>query len=276
MAQKSETAKNSVEQLLQLMRALRSPQGGCPWDLKQNLESLVPYTLEEAYEVADAIAQKDKDGLKKELGDLMFQVVFYAQLCDEDGDFDFYDVVDAVVDKLLRRHPHVFPDGTLASAGTRSGQIDSDEVKLSWERIKQQERTEKAQTGLLDDIPRALPALQRAEKLQKRVAHYGFDWPDIEAVMEKVKEELAELEEAIASQQQKEIEQELGDLMFTLINLSRHLRHSPETALRATNEKFERRWCFIERELLNQNTELKDANPELLELLWIKAKAKNI
>lgn len=266
------STKHSLEDLLQLMRALRHPEHGCPWDLQQDHASIVPHTLEEAYEVADAIEREDSRDLKQELGDLLFQVVFYAQLSREQNDFDFADVVDAIVSKLLRRHPHVFPDGTLASAGVTALKLTEQEIKRNWETIKQQERREKTQHSITDDVPRALPALSRANKLQRRVAHVGFDWADTADIFAKVREELGELEEAVAAQDQQHISEELGDLLFSCVNLARRFDVSPEAALNGCNQKFVRRFQHIEASALAQKKTLADMPLDELEAGWQAAK----
>ena len=264
--------KHKLEDLLQLMRDLRHPEHGCPWDLQQDHSSIVPHTLEEAYEVADAIERGDSSDLKQELGDLLFQVVFYAQLSAEQQDFDFSDVVDAIVAKLLRRHPHVFPDGTLASAGVAELKFTEEQIKRNWETIKQQERREKTQHSITDDIPRALPALTRANKLQRRVAHVGFDWADTEGIFAKIHEELVELNEAMVSQDQAHITEELGDLLFSCVNLARRLDVSPEAALNSSNQKFVRRFQHIERIAQEQSKALGEMSLDELEAGWQAAK----
>lgn len=267
---------HSLTDLLQLMRDLRHPEHGCPWDLKQDHASIVPHTLEEAYEVADAIERGDNEDLKQELGDLLFQVVFYAQLSAEQKDFDFNDVVDAITRKLLRRHPHVFPDGTLSSAGVAELKLTEVEIKRNWETIKQQERREKTQHSITDDVPRALPALIRATKLQRRVAHVGFDWTDASEIFAKVREELAELEEAVAAQDQAHIEEELGDLLFTCVNLARRFDVSPETALNGCNQKFTKRFKHIEESALQQGKRLTEMTLEELDEGWQQAKESGL
>jgi len=263
---------HSLNDLLQLMRDLRHPEHGCPWDLQQNHASIVPHTLEEAYEVADAIERKDTNDLKQELGDLLFQVVFYSQLSAEQKDFDFNDVVDAITRKLLRRHPHVFPDGTLSSAGVAELKLTEAEIKRNWETIKQQERREKTQYSITDDVPRALPALTRANKLQRRVAHVGFDWIETSEVIAKIREEVDELEEALANEDQVHIEEELGDLLFTCVNLARRKEISPEAALNGCNEKFVRRFKHIEQSAQRQGKELAEMTLEELDAGWDAAK----
>ena len=265
----------SLDDLLYLMRRLRDPQHGCPWDLQQDFASIVPHTLEEAYEVADAIAERDFPQLSGELGDLLFQVVYYAQLGGEGGHFDWDDVVDGITRKLVRRHPHVFPDGNLHTpAGTL--RIDPDQVKRRWEAIKAEERAEKAgspvQLSLLDDVPAALPALSRAQKLQKRASSAGFDWPDAAPVVAKLSEELDEISEAIAAGDQRAVAEEVGDLLFCAVNLARHLKVDAETALREGNAKFERRFRYIEEQLAEAGESLDKAGLARLDQLWDEAK----
>ncbi len=251
--------------LLDIMRTLRNPNGGCPWDVEQTFASIAPYTIEEAYEVAGAIAEENWDGLKDELGDLLFQVVFHARMAEERGLFDFAGVVAAVTDKMVRRHPHVF--GDLAGIDTAEAQVDA------WEEHKARERAGKPDAGLLDDVPRALPALTRALKLQKRAASVGFDWDSAPKVVEKLAEEAQEIVEAkAAGAGQAEIEEEIGDLLFVVANLARHLKVQPEDALRAANEKFSRRFCFIEQGLRAQGKSPADATLDEMESLWQQAK----
>lgn len=235
---------SAIEQLLEIMRRLRDPDEGCPWDQQQTYRSLVPYTLEEAYEVADAIEQNDLAHLPDELGDLLFQVVFYSRIGEEQGAFDFEHVAQRICDKLVRRHPHVFADADIASA---------EEQTRAWEEHKRQEREQKAalgQTGALDGVSRALPALVRAAKLQRRAARVGFDWPEIEGVLAKVGEELAEIEaELRANATPERLAEEVGDLLFSCVNLARHLQVEPEAALRTANLKFEQRFRQVEKNL---------------------------
>ncbi len=261
--------------LLHLMARLRDPQHGCPWDLQQNYASIVPHTLEEAYEVADAIESGDFDHLPGELGDLLFQVVYYSQLAREEGRFDFATVVDAITRKLLRRHPHVFPDGDLYGS-PELPRLDEAAIKQRWEEIKAEERAEKAaapeQLSLLDDVPSALPALSRAAKLQKRAAQVGFDWPEALPVVDKVREELGEVLEAMSENDPQAIAEELGDLLFVVVNLARHLKVDPENALRAANGKFERRFRFIEQALREAGRPIESCDLEELDGLWGEAK----
>lgn len=265
----------SLQDLLHLMARLRDPQYGCPWDVKQNYASIVPHTLEEAYEVADAIERGDFDDLKGELGDLLFQVVYYSQLAKEEGRFEFDGVVDGITRKLIRRHPHVFPTGDLY-APLETPRLTDDQVKERWDEIKAQERAEKAsapeQLSLLDDIPGVLPALSRAAKLQKRASQVGFDWPSALPVVDNVREELDEVLEAMADNDAEGIAEEVGDLLFAAVNLARHLKVDPENALRAANNKFERRFRFIEQALRDTQRPMEDCTLEEMDALWGEAK----
>jgi len=265
----------TLDDLLNLMARLRDPQYGCPWDVKQNYATIVPHTLEEAFEVADAIERGDFDDLRGELGDLLFQVVYYCQLAREEGRFEFDGVVDGITRKLIRRHPHVFPTGDLY-APLETPRLSEDQVKHRWEEIKAQERAEKAhvaeQLSLLDDVPNVLPALSRAAKLQKRAAQVGFDWPEALPVIDKVREELDEVLEAMAGNDNEGIHEEIGDLLFVVVNLARHLKVDPENALRAANGKFERRFRFIEQALRNSGRPIEDCSLEEMDALWGEAK----
>lgn len=264
-----------LDDLLHLMARLRDPEYGCPWDIKQTFASIVPHTLEEAYEVADAIEREDFAHLPSELGDLLFQVVYYAQLGKEQGDFDFAQVVDNITRKLVRRHPHVFPDANLYSA-VDMPRLSEQAIKQRWEEIKAQERAEQAeapqQLSLLDDIPMALPALNRAIKLQKRAATVGFDWKQIEPIFDKLEEETEEVKQAIASGDKAAIQDELGDLLFVVTNLARYFKIDPEQALRQTNQKFERRFRFIEQHMQAAGKAMQDATLAELDALWDQAK----
>ncbi len=276
-------AQYRVDDLLHLMSRLRDPKTGCPWDIKQSYQSIVPCTLEEAYEVADAIERNDFEHLQEELGDLLFQVVFYAQLGTEDGHFDFNDIVNTLVTKLIRRHPHVFPKGNL-SASSDTAPLSEVEIKGRWEAIKREERALKSEkegleaqlSSILDDVPKALPAIQRAEKLQKRAATVGFDWPETAQVIDKIEEEIGELREALAEQDISHIQDELGDVLFSVVNLARHVKVQPEMALRSTNEKFERRFKFVEQGITRQGLQLEDASLDEMEQLWLLAKRDEI
>ena len=264
-----------LNDLLHLMARLRDPQHGCPWDLQQDYASIVPHTIEEAYEVADAIESGDLEHLPGELGDLLFQVVYYSQLAREEGRFDFAVVVDSITRKLVRRHPHVFPDGDLYGSADIP-RLDEAAVKRRWEEIKAEERAEKAaapeQLSLLDDVPAALPALSRAVKLQKRTAQVGFDWPDALPVVDKVREALDEVLVAMSENDEEAIAEEIGDLLFVTVNLARHLKVDPENALRAANRKFERRFRYIEQALRDAGRPMEACNLEELDALWDAAK----
>lgn len=266
-----------LDDLLHLMARLRDPRHGCPWDLRQDYASIMPHTLEEAYEVADAIARRDFPQLRDELGDLLFQVVYYSQLGREDGHFDFAQVVDGITRKLVRRHPHVFPDGDLHGP-LDLPRLDEATIKRRWEEIKAEERAEKAaapeQLSLLDDVPAALPALSRAAKLQKRAANVGFDWADATPVVAKIQEELDEVREAMASGQAAQVAEEVGDLLFVMVNLARHLQVDAEDALRQANAKFERRFRFIEEALKAQDRTPQEASLEEMDALWDAAKVE--
>ncbi|MDO7910097.1 nucleoside triphosphate pyrophosphohydrolase [Pseudomonas monteilii] len=264
----------TLDDLLALMARLRHPQHGCPWDLKQDYASIVKHTLEEAYEVADTIERGDFAHLQGELGDLLFQVVYYSQLAREEGRFAFAEVVDGITRKLIRRHPHVFPTGDL-HAPLDTPRLSEDQVKARWEAIKAEERAEQGvpeQLSLLDDVPAALPALSRATKLQKRAAQVGFDWPDALPVLDKVREELDEVLQAMAEGDADAIEDELGDLLFATANLARHLKQDPENALRRANRKFERRFRFIEQALRDSARPFEDCTLDELDALWGEAK----
>ncbi len=269
---------HTLTDLLRLMACLRDPQQGCPWDLKQDFDSIVPHTLDEVYEVIDTIERQDYPHLGDELGDLLFQVVFYARLAEEAGYFDFSDVVSGLTEKLLRRHPHLFPAGTLASFGQGSD-LDEATIRANWERIKRQERAGKpeqedvpADASVLADIPAALPGLLRAHKLQKRAASVGFDWSELAPVLDNLAAELTELREAVASGDRANIADELGDLLFSCVNLSRHLGEDSEQVLRAANRKFEARFRRVETLAREQQIDMSGADEALLDQLWQQAK----
>jgi len=249
------------------MERLRDPDTGCPWDREQTLETIVPYTIEEAYEVADAIHRRDEDELRDELGDLLLQVVFYAQIAKEAGWFDFADVTAAICAKMERRHPHVFGDTQIA---------DAEAQRKAWEAHKQAERSLKRKTGLLDGIARSLPALIRADKLQRRAANVGLDWDDVGGVLSKVREELRELEEALAegAAARERQQDEVGDLLFSCVNLARHLGVAAEASLDAANRRFESRFRYIEAAVARAGSRLEDADPMALDRLWEEAKAR--
>ena len=264
-----------LSDLLYLMARLRDPEGGCPWDLQQDFASIVPHTLEEAYEVADAIEREDFAHLPSELGDLLFQVVYYSQLGQELQMFDFSTVVHSITEKLVRRHPHVFADGQLYAA-TQTSAVNSEQVKQRWEEIKQQERAEQAEpeqaVSVLADIPLNMPALSRALKIQKRASSVGFDWSSLPPVLAKVDEELQEVREALASGDQAAISEELGDLLFATVNVARHLKVNPETALRAANIKFSERLQAVEQQARQQGVALSDCTEAQLDVMWNLAK----
>jgi len=269
------TAGYTIDDLRYLMQRLRDPETGCPWDLKQSYKTIAPHTLEEVYEVIDTIERNDLSHLGEELGDLLFQVVFYSQLGAEDEIFDFDTVVHGIVEKLVRRHPHVFPLGTLQSERDPNADAATEEVRIKqvWEQIKKQERAEKGERRTLDDIPMAIPALTRAQKLQKRAATTGFDWDNSEDVLSKVKEEVAELEAEIGADNSLAMEEELGDLLFSCVNLSRHLGIDPERAMRAANNKFQRRFEAMEVLASDKNpSEFSQMSIDEMELLWAEVK----
>jgi ATP diphosphatase len=255
-----------ITRLLEIMAALRTPGSGCPWDLEQTFQTIAPYMLEEAYEVADAIERKDLDGLREELGDLLLQVVFHARMAQEQGAFEFGDVVEAITEKLIRRHPHVFAD-----ADGKTAQA----VKGLWERIKAEEKAAKGRQepkGALAGVPVAFPALTRALKLQDKAGKVGFDWNDPRAVLAKIREEADEIEQALDAGGE-DAAAEVGDLLFAVVNLARHLKADPETLLRATNLKFERRFGSIEAALAKRGKTPSEATLEEMDALWNAAKA---
>ncbi|MDI9246111.1 nucleoside triphosphate pyrophosphohydrolase [Marinobacter sp. CHS3-4] len=267
----------TVEDLKTLMARLRDPETGCPWDTRQTFRSIVPHTLEEAYEVADAIDREDYPHLEDELGDLLFQVIFYSQMGGEQDHFDFDSVVDNLVRKLIRRHPHVFPDGTLDSRIDPDNRPDEAWIKASWERIKAEERALKPEpesdASRLSGVARTLPAMVRAEKLQRRAATHGFDWPDIEPVFDKLHEEIDELKEAWYNAASRTgpadaVEDELGDLLFVCVNLARFMKVNPEQALNGTNHKFETRFRAIEQRLEREGREFEKESLKALDAVW--------
>jgi len=255
----------SIEKLLEVMASLRDPDRGCPWDQQQTFASIAPYTIEEAYEVADAIARGDYAGLKDELGDLLFQVVFHARMAEEAELFDFDDVAGAISDKMLRRHPHVFGSDEERAAGPLEG---------SWERLKAAERAETTDPSALAGVAKALPALKRAQKLGKRAGTVGFDWPDKKGVRAKIREELEELEAAVGTRDQADIEEEFGDLLFAVVNLARHLKVDPEEALTSANYKFERRFRDMEKAITATDASLSHYSLESLDKEWRAAKKR--
>lgn len=281
--------QSAIGKLTAVMAMLRDQKFGCPWDLEQSIRSLVPHTLEEVYEVVDAIERDDMVELEDELGDLLFQVIFYAQLATEQGAFSFDDVAAAITRKLIRRHPHVFPEGDVTRFG-RKPDISSAQVVVNWEAIKQKEREEKrarrgndeseaaleALESVLDTVPRTLPALGRAKKLQSRAARHGFDWAAITPVLAKLREEISEFESAVAAGDNAGVEAELGDILFTTVNLARHSSIEPEIALRGANQRFESRFRWIEAALSSRDRTLADADLEELDQLWEQAKAAGL
>jgi nucleoside triphosphate diphosphatase len=271
------TVTNDITRLLDIMKSLRTPQTGCPWDLDQNFESIAPYTIEEAFEVVDAIERGDMIDLKEELGDLLLQVVFHSRLAEEAAYFSFQDVVDAICTKLIRRHPHVFGEAK---------DLTPIEVKALWNKIKAEEKAEKLQArliagipsksqvpSLLDGIPEVLPALTRAHKLQAKASQVGFDWNDPTLVLKKIREELAEVEEAINGGEQEAISEEIGDLLFSVVNLARHNTTDPEQSLRFTNSKFMRRFRYIEDELRKINQTPERSTLAEMDRLWNEARS---
>jgi ATP diphosphatase len=265
-------AEAPLGRLLRLMATLRDPVAGCPWDVAQSFATIVPYTIEEAYEIADAVARGDLDDLRDELGDLLLQVVFHARIAEERGAFDFGGVVEAITTKLIRRHPHVFGDARdLAPA----------EVKRLWDEIKQTEKRERAERlgeaekpgSVLDGVPISMPSLTRADKLTRKAAKVGFEWPDLTGVTAKIEEELAEVREAVAAGDKDEIAGEIGDLLFTVANLARHLDVDPEAALAATNRKFERRFRAVEQALAADGRSPEQSDLAEMDRLWDDAKA---
>lgn len=265
-----------ISRLIEIMAALRHPETGCPWDIVQNFETIKPYTIEEAYEVSDAIERGDMDDLCDELGDLLLQVVFHARMAEEAGEFSFGDVVNAITAKMIRRHPHVF---------ARSAADTPDAVKIQWDEIKQAEKRERAErrsrrgitedvnSGFLGSVQRSFPALTEALKLQERAAKVGFDWSAPEPILDKIEEEIGELRTALREGDQAKVSDELGDLIFAVVNIGRHVKADPEQAVRRTNTKFRRRFSHIEQVLEAEGETLKDATLERMEEIWQAAKA---
>jgi ATP diphosphatase len=271
------TPSRDISRLIEIMAALRAPDTGCPWDVEQDFRSIAPYTIEEAYEVADAIERGDMDDLREELGDLLLQVVYHARMAEEEGDFTFADVVEAITAKMIRRHPHVFGDETARGAGMAKGM---------WERIKAGEKAEKAarrmarglsaerRTGFLDDVPGNLPALTRALKLQQKAARVGFDWSEAAPILAKIEEEIGELREAMEKGEAAAMQDEFGDVLFALVNFGRHLGIDAEAALSGTNAKFRDRFHHVERALDDAGGSLEAATLDEMEALWQQAKGK--
>jgi len=260
-----EDLSRPIDRLMEVMNRLRDPDGGCPWDLEQTFRTIAPYTIEEAHEVADAIEREDLDHLKDELGDLLFQVVFHARLAREIDAFDFDDVAGAVADKLIRRHPHVFGDGA---------RMDADTQTEHWEAIKAVEREQAGMSSAIDGVSASLPPLRRAVKLQKRAARAGFDWPDLEPVLSKIREELAELEDELESRDTDRMEDELGDVLFAVANLARKLEIDADSALRRTNLKFEKRFRAMEKAASEAGQRFEELELDAQEKLWQRVKAK--
>ncbi|MDH5784709.1 MAG: nucleoside triphosphate pyrophosphohydrolase [Chromatiales bacterium] len=261
-------AGENIYKLIEVMAALRDPQNGCPWDIEQDFSTIAPYTIEEAYEVADAIERGELAELRDELGDLLFQVVFHARMAEEQGTFAFGDVVEGIVEKMIRRHPHVFADAEVADAEAQT---------RAWEAQKANERKEKgAQQGLLDGVTLGLPALSRAEKLQKRAARAGFDWPEIAPVFNKIHEEIEEVRAELAGDDHQALQAEIGDLLFACVNLARHAGVDPEQALRSANSKFVSRFHYVERELKGQGISVDEADLAQMDALWNAAKGEGM
>jgi ATP diphosphatase len=256
--------KGGMPRLIEIMRALRDPDAGCPWDIEQSFETIAPYTIEEAYEVADAIERENWSELRGELGDLLLQSVYHTQMASEAGLFDFDDVTNDISDKMVARHPHVF--------GDESRDKSADQQTQDWEKIKEAERTAKMRGGVLDDVALGLPALMRAVKLQKRAARVGFDWPDISMVIDKIVEEARELSEAQTESDPDHLAEEYGDMLFVIANLGRHLNIDPEEALRRANSKFTRRFRFIETELKKRGKSPEQSDLNEMDALWDAAK----
>jgi nucleoside triphosphate diphosphatase len=266
------TPSRDISRLIEIMAQLRTPVTGCPWDLEQNFATIAPYTIEEAYEVADAITRGDLDDLREELGDLLLQVIYHARMAEEQGAFAFGDVVEAISRKMIRRHPHVFAD--------KDGNIKPAGVKSAWERIKAEEKAERAarrppedaHTSVLASVKAGLPTLTRAMELQRKASTVGFDWNDPRAVLAKIREEADEIEAALDLGDAAKLTDETGDLMFALVNLARHIGTDPDTALRGTNAKFERRFAYIERALAAQGRSIEAASLDEMDELWNEAK----
>lgn len=257
------------------MACLRDKDNGCPWDKKQTYKTIAPYTLEETYEVLDAIERDDIEHLKEELGDLLFQVVFYAQIGKEKSHFDFDDVVAGIVEKMLRRHPHVFPDGSLDSFG-EALPFAEEALSGQWQKIKEQEKSAQKKTSLLDAVPVSMPPLMQADKLQKKASKVGFDWDNTTPVFDKIREELDELESALKELDQDHVEAEMGDILFAMSNLARHVKVSPDVALNRTNVKFRRRFGRIESLLSEQDKNMEDCSLEELDQYWEQAKREGL
>lgn len=282
MQQETNKQPSPINKLRELMAILRNPEIGCSWDIAQTPATIVPYTIEEAYEVADAVERENPEDLRDELGDLLLQVVFQAQMAEETGFFDFDAVAGGIVEKLIRRHPHVFePDGTVQAPERRCS--DPLVIETSWRRIKAEEQAMKAvrntvpaTTGLLDGIPTALPALIRAEKVSRKAAGYGFDWPNTRDVLAKIREETDEVEQSLLQDDSNAITEEIGDLLFSVANLARHAGIDPEEALRRGTRKFERRFTAMAIKLANDGGSLSDANLSAMEAAWQAVKRAEV
>jgi ATP diphosphatase len=262
-----------ISDLLRIMERLRDPSDGCPWDTQQTFTTVIPHTLEECYELVDAIEQGDLPHVAEELGDVLFQVVFYSELGKELSAFDFHAVVDGIARKLLRRHPHVFAEGAIEGRVLES--VTTDEVKANWEAIKRKEKGHSKMVGVLADVPKALPALSRAQKLQKKAATVGFDWGELSGVLAKLKEEMNEFQQAVTNNDDKSMAEELGDLIFSAVNVARHLGYDAEGVLRQANEKFETRFGDMETAALEEGSALSDESTLQLEARWQSAKSRD-
>lgn len=271
----------NISRLLEIMTALRTPKTGCPWDLEQDFKSIIPYTIEEAYEVADAIERNDMEDLRLELGDLLLQSVYHAQMASEAGDFDFGDVVEGITTKMIRRHPHVF--GTEDASTEQYSAAGM--AKGTWEKIKAEEKSEQIEarkakglppkpvkTSILDGVPNSLPSLAVAVKLQQKASKVGFDWNDPKAVISKIREELDEVEAELKDNDKEKLTDEIGDVLFAMVNLARHLEIDPDTALRSTNQKFRKRFSYIEKSLTKSGEKIEDVDLDTMESLWKRAK----
>jgi MazG family protein len=262
---KIQVTENTLETLMSIVKKLRDPETGCPWDKVQTSSTIAEYAIEEAYEVVEAIENNDPESLKEELGDLLFQILFHSHIAAENGLFNLYEVIDALSEKMIRRHPHVFSE-------TKA--ISEEEQSLLWEEQKKSERQQKSTTNnAFSGIPLSLPALLRSQKIQKRAAQVGFDWKIIDGVFDKIQEEIVELKEAINEKNSNQIENELGDIIFSCVNLSRHLKLNAETALRKSTEKFIQRFSWIESRLSQQKRQLEECSPTELHTLWLEAKS---
>lgn len=266
-------ASTEFDHLVEIMARLRNPQNGCPWDVKQTFETIAPYTIEEAYEVADAIYNGTREDIRDELGDLLLQVVFHARIAEEEGSFNVADVARGVSNKMINRHPHVFADDAHSDASSQQP-LDADGQKINWEDIKAEERAQKGKIGVLDDVAVGLPPMLRALKLQKRAARVGYDWEHINDVFAKMDEETAELKAELAAEAPDidAIKDEIGDILFVAVNLARKAGIDPETALMGCNQKFERRFRYIEQQIENNNKNINDLSLDEMESFWQDAK----